>query len=128
MTDEVARRLKWEIDAGRVWVTAYSNDFPCYIASKRVLDEGGYEADQSMVFYGRPARLAPEAEDLIIRTVHHLLPPGFDGGTERQDLTPPERLILTPLAPEDGRSGQERQFGFHSDFRLFLDFIDSRKR
>jgi hypothetical protein len=79
MTDEVARRLKWEIDAGRVWVTAYSNDFPCYIASKRVLDEGGYEADQSMVFYGRPARLAPEAEDLIIRTVHHLLPPGFDG-------------------------------------------------
>ena len=45
-------------------------DVPCYIASKRVLSEGGYEADQSMVFYGRPARLAPEAEDLIVRTVH----------------------------------------------------------
>lgn len=76
---DYALRLKWEIDASRVWVTAYSNDVPCYIASKRVLDEGGYEADQSMVFYGWPARLAPEAEDLIIRTVHHLLPPGFDG-------------------------------------------------
>ncbi|MGZ3382912.1 MAG: hypothetical protein ACXVBB_21995, partial [Isosphaeraceae bacterium] len=56
-----------------------SNDVPCYIASKRVLSEGGYETDQSMVFYGRPARLATEAEDLIVRTVHQLLPPAFDG-------------------------------------------------
>src|SRR5208337_2340054 len=49
-------------------------------------------------------------------------------GTERELLIPPERLILTPLGPEDGRSGQERQFALHSDFRLVLDFIDSRKR
>ena len=76
---DYALRLKWEIDASRLWVTAYSNDVPCYIASKRVLAEGGYEADQSMVFYGRPARLAPEAEDLIVRTAHQLLPPAFDG-------------------------------------------------
>ena len=51
---DYALRLKWETDANRLWVTAYSNDVPCYIASKRVLDEGGYEADMSMVFYGRP--------------------------------------------------------------------------
>ena len=76
---DYALRLKWETDANRLWVTAYSNDVPCYIASKRVLDEGGYEADMSMVFYGRPARFAPEAEDLIVRTVHELLPPAFDG-------------------------------------------------
>ena len=76
---DYALRLKWEIDANRVWITAYSNDVPCYIASKRVLIEGGYEADQSMVFYGRPARLRAEAEDLIVRTAHQLLPPAFDG-------------------------------------------------
>ena len=76
---DYALRLKWEIDAKRTWVTAYSNDVPCYIASKRVLAEGGYEADLSMVFYGRPARLAAEAEDLIVRTVHDLLPAAFDG-------------------------------------------------
>jgi hypothetical protein len=29
-------------------------------------------------------------------------------GTERQELTPPDRVKLTPLAPETGRSGQER--------------------
>src|SRR5262245_27445455 len=76
---DYALRLKWEIDANRLWVTAYSNDVPCYIASKRVLDEGGYEADLSMVFYGRPTRLAPQAEDLIVRTVHDLLPESFAG-------------------------------------------------
>jgi len=76
---DYALRLKWEIDANRVWVTAYSNDVPCCIVSKRVLSEGGYEADESMVFHGRPARLAPEAEDLVVRTVHRLLPPAFDG-------------------------------------------------
>jgi hypothetical protein len=76
---DYAMRLKWEIDAKRLWVNAYSNDVPCYIASKRVLDEGGYEADHSMVYYGRPGRLAPEAEDLIVHTVHELLPDSFAG-------------------------------------------------
>ena len=32
-----------------------------------------------MVYYGHPARLAPEAEDLIVHTVHELLPDSFDG-------------------------------------------------
>jgi hypothetical protein len=76
---DYALRLKWETDNRRLWVTAYSNDVPCYIASKRVLSEGGYEADLSMIFYGRPARLAPEAEDLIVKTVHDLLPDAFAG-------------------------------------------------
>jgi hypothetical protein len=76
---DYALRLKWETDANRLWVTAYSNDVPCYIASKRVLDEGGYEADLSMVYYGKPTRFAPETEDLIVRTVHELLPRAFDG-------------------------------------------------
>ncbi len=80
---DYALRLKWETDAQRLWVSAYSNDVPCYIASKRVLVEGGYEADQSMVFYGRPARLAPEAEDLIVETVHQLLPETFDSPRKR---------------------------------------------
>jgi hypothetical protein len=76
---DYALRLKWETDRHRLWVTAYSNDVPCYIASRRVLSEGGYEADLSMVFYGRPARLAPEAEDTIVQTVHDLLPNAFSG-------------------------------------------------
>jgi neutral ceramidase len=76
---DYALRLRWEIDAERLWVVAYSNDVPCYIPSRRVLSEGGYEADFSMIYYGYPSRLAPATEDLIIQTVHSLLPAPFDG-------------------------------------------------
>jgi neutral/alkaline ceramidase-like enzyme len=80
---DYALRLKWEIDQERLWVVAYSNDVPCYIPSRRVLSEGGYEADLSMVFYGHPTRFAPATEDLIIQTVHALLPAPFDGPRKR---------------------------------------------
>ncbi len=75
---DYALRLKWEIDQHRLWVVAYTNDVPCYIPSRRVLSEGGYEADLSMVFYGHPTRFAPATEDLIIHAVHALLPAPFD--------------------------------------------------
>jgi hypothetical protein len=75
---DYAIRLNRECDANRLWVVAYANDVPCYIASKRILNEGGYEADSSMIYYGRPTRLAPEVEDLIVEAVHALLPDTFD--------------------------------------------------
>jgi hypothetical protein len=76
---DYALRLKWEIDPEHLWIAAYSNDVPCYIPSRRVLSEGGYEADVSMIYYGHPARLAPATEDRIIRAVHSMLPAPFDG-------------------------------------------------
>jgi hypothetical protein len=74
---DYALLLRAEGDPGRLWITAYANDVPCYIASRRILDEGGYEADQSMLFYGRPGRLAPEAEDAVLRAAWSALPEGF---------------------------------------------------
>ena len=56
---DYALRAGTEFDVNRLWVVAYANDVPCYIASKRILGEGGYEADSSMIYYGRPTRLAP---------------------------------------------------------------------
>lgn len=70
-------RLERELDAARVWVNAYSNDVAFYVASKRLIPEGGYEVDQSMVFYGQPARLAEDTEDRIVATVRSLLPSSF---------------------------------------------------
>ena len=67
-------RLKRELDAGRLWVNGYSNDVAFYVASKRMIPEGGYEVDQSMVFYGQLAPLGEGTEDLIIRTVRESLP------------------------------------------------------
>jgi hypothetical protein len=79
VTIDYALRLKRELDGSRLWVTAYANAMPCYICSKRLLGEGGYEVDSSMVSYGQPSRLAPEAEDEIIRTVKSLVSPSFAG-------------------------------------------------
>jgi neutral ceramidase len=76
---DYALRLKWEIDQDRLWVVAYSNDVPCYIPSRRILSEGGYEADFSMIYYGHPSRLAAATEDLIVQSVHAILPAAFDG-------------------------------------------------
>jgi hypothetical protein len=76
---DYALRIKWETDASRVWPVAYSNDVPCYIPSRRVLSEGGYEADSSLIYYGHASRFAPAVEDLILRAVHELLPASYDG-------------------------------------------------
>jgi len=74
---DYALRLKGEFDPGRLWITAYANDVPCYIASRRVLAEGGYEVEQSMASYDRPTPLAPEVEELVIGAVHALVPNVF---------------------------------------------------
>jgi hypothetical protein len=74
---DYALRIKSEFDAERLWVTAYANDVPCYISSRRVLSEGGYEADTSMIYYDQPARLADEVEDLILEEVRGQMPEVF---------------------------------------------------
>jgi putative membrane-bound dehydrogenase-like protein len=74
---DYAQRLKRELEAARLWVTAYANYVPCYIPSRRILTEGGYEAEDSLWYYDRPARISTNAEDLIIRTVRGLLPKAF---------------------------------------------------
>ncbi len=101
---DYAFRLKTELDASRLWVTAYANYVPCYIPSRRILAEGGYEAEESLWYYDRPARLSTNAEDLIIRTVKDLVPGVFRSSlkkAERPDpLSPREALNSFQLATE----------------------------
>ncbi|MFO0945493.1 MAG: neutral/alkaline non-lysosomal ceramidase N-terminal domain-containing protein [Planctomycetota bacterium] len=58
----------------KIWVIAYANDVPCYIPSARILAEGGYEADDSMIYYNRPARFDPKCESIILGELKQLLP------------------------------------------------------
>lgn len=67
-------RLKKALGSSNVWVNAYSNDMPSYIASRRVISEGGYEALGSMKGYEKPSALSPEVEEEIIHGVYDLLP------------------------------------------------------
>ncbi len=70
---DYALRLKRELGADKLWVVAYANDVFAYIASRRVLGEGGYEAETSMIYYGQPGPWAPAVEDTLVTKVHQLV-------------------------------------------------------
>lgn len=68
VTVEYSLRLKKEL--GKVWVAGYANDVMAYIPSLKVLKEGGYEGDTSMIYYGLPCAWGPRVEELIIGETH----------------------------------------------------------
>ena len=70
-------RLKKTLKRDRTWVNSYTNDVPCYIPSQRVWEEGGYEADTAMTYYGRPTRFASGVEKIIFDALEPLLPTGY---------------------------------------------------
>lgn len=74
---DYALRLRSQFRGDRLWITAYANDMPCYLPSQRILREGGYEADSSMIYYGQPGPLAPQTEDAVVDAVRGLLPSTF---------------------------------------------------
>lgn len=67
-------RLKKVLGSSNVWINSYANDMPCYIASRRVIGEGGYEALSSMKGYEKPSALSPEVEEDIVQGIYDLLP------------------------------------------------------
>ncbi|HEX8041097.1 MAG TPA: neutral/alkaline non-lysosomal ceramidase N-terminal domain-containing protein, partial [Chryseosolibacter sp.] len=104
---DYSTRLKNELGAEALWVNAYSNDVPSYIASRRVIGEGGYEADASMYWYNKPSPFDPKVEDLIVTAVHELMPESFKA--ERPENNSPkvvqpgaDNVIL--LKAEDARA------------------------
>src|SRR5205085_2375179 len=89
---DYALRLKQEFDPARLWVTGYADYVPCYIPSRRILKEGGYEAEDSLWYYDRPARISTNAEELIIQTVHELLPKSFLYDKQKAEFPPPQTV------------------------------------
>ena len=69
---DYALRLRAE-NQGPLWVFGYSNDVMAYIPSERVLAEGRYEGDTSMIPYGRPGPWSAGLEEKIVRQTHALL-------------------------------------------------------
>lgn len=67
-------RIKESLGAELMWVNGYMNEVPSYIASKRVIEEGGYEADMSMYYYDKPSPYSTEIEEIIVNAVHDLMP------------------------------------------------------
>ena len=98
---DYSRRLKKELAGKRaVWVTGYANDVMAYIPSARVLKEGGYEADGSMVYYGLPAKWSPAIEDAVVGEAKELA---------EATATPPRKArVFSFLVHIEGRPPAEQ--------------------
>jgi neutral ceramidase len=70
---DYAIRLAREYPRQRLWVSGYCNDVFGYVPSLRVLEEGGYEGGDAMIYYGRPAPFTEAVEDLIVEKVRRLM-------------------------------------------------------
>ncbi len=72
---DYAIRVKREFNAAKepIIVAGYSNDVMCYIPSLRVLKEGGYEAGESMIYYGQPGPFNDDIEEVVFGGVRSVL-------------------------------------------------------
>ena len=66
-------KMKEEYSKENLFVAGYCNEVICYIPSKRVLDEGGYEANESMIYYGLPGPFMDDIEEKIFNAIHRLM-------------------------------------------------------
>lgn len=57
----------------RIFVAGYSNEVMCYIPTKRILGEGGYEANSSMIYYVMPGPFAENVEDKILAGIKKVM-------------------------------------------------------
>lgn len=61
-------RMQREFGAD-VWTIGYSHEVMAYIPTERVLSEGRYEGDTSMLYYGMPSKWKVGVEERIMGTV-----------------------------------------------------------
>jgi len=69
---DYALRLKNELPGSTIWIAGYCNDVMAYIPSLRVLQEGGYEGETAMIYYGLPTKWSAAVEDDIVKAVKEL--------------------------------------------------------
>jgi len=73
VTVDYGLRIKREYPQEPIFTAGYSNDVMCYIPSARVLREGGYEAIDSMAYYGQAGPFAGDVEDRIFAAIHRAM-------------------------------------------------------
>ncbi len=66
---DYALRAKREFAGEELIVAGYCNEVQSYIPSLRVLKEGGYEADSSMIYYGQPSPFTEEVEETVFGAI-----------------------------------------------------------
>ncbi len=70
---DYSRRLKRLLAADDPWPVGYAYETPCYIPSVRLLKEGGYETESSLIYYGFYGPFRTSVEDLLVNRVTALV-------------------------------------------------------
>ena len=66
-------RVKKEFPGEPLIVAGYSNDVMCYIPTRQILGEGGYEPVDSMIYYGQPGPFAEDVEERIFAAIRQAM-------------------------------------------------------
>ncbi len=69
---DYARRLKRLLAQDHPWTVGYAYEVPCYIPSARVIKEGGYESDSSLIYYGFYGPFRGSIEDQLVNRMASL--------------------------------------------------------
>ncbi|MCJ7446268.1 MAG: neutral/alkaline non-lysosomal ceramidase N-terminal domain-containing protein [Bacteroidales bacterium] len=67
-----------------LFVAGYCTKVQCYIPSRRILMEGGYEPDISMIYYGLPGPFADNIEDKIFSAINRVMKNTGERPSKRQ--------------------------------------------
>jgi predicted dehydrogenase len=88
-------KTKRSFAAENLYVAGYSSEVMCYIPSQRLLNEGGYEPDESMIYYGFPGPFANSVEDSVTKAIRFVMKKvgAREGGIPKTRGQIPIRLI-----------------------------------
>jgi hypothetical protein len=63
---DYSHRIKRILAQDHPWTVGYSYEIPCYIPSARLIKEGGYETDSSLIYYGYYGPFRGAIEKLLL--------------------------------------------------------------
>jgi len=69
---DYGRWIKRVLASDHPWTIGYAYEVPCYIPSARVIKEGGYESDSSLIYYGYYGPFRGEIEMKLLHRVESL--------------------------------------------------------
>jgi hypothetical protein len=70
---DYSHRLKRLLAEDHPWMIGYAYEVPCYIPSARLIKEGGYETESSLIYYGYYGPFRGEIETLLVNRVEALV-------------------------------------------------------
>ena len=70
---DYSHRLKRVLADDHPWPIGYAYEVPCYIPSARLIKEGGYETESSLIYYGFYGPFRGEIETLLVTRLEALV-------------------------------------------------------